>query len=147
MISNRQILIVRRENAFCKFHTLTMFLVYHDLKQKIRCIDAPYYAFTHRNPPESEEYIWIIQNVYEKSRFFYIGITRWLSLVHPDTRLSPPVFLERSIASMLMRYAAWLVVICLTYWRPVMKVNNDRGKLHSNSLIQLQSTWYILIEK
>ena len=61
IISNRQILIVRRENAFCKFHTFfvflfTMFLVYHDLKQnKIRRIDAPKYAFKHRNLPESEK--------------------------------------------------------------------------------------------
>ena len=35
----------------------TMFFDYHDLKQKIRCSDAPKYAFTHRNLPESEEYI------------------------------------------------------------------------------------------
>ena len=40
IISNRQTLIVRGENAFCKFQTFsvlfTMFLVYHDLKQKIK---------------------------------------------------------------------------------------------------------------
>ena len=56
-----------------------MFLFYHDWKQKknkIRCIDAPEYAFTHSNLPESEKYIWIIRNVHEKSRFFYISITR-----------------------------------------------------------------------
>ena len=43
-----------------------MFLVYHDFetKNEIRCIDAPKYAFTHRNLPESEKYIWIIQNVH-----------------------------------------------------------------------------------
>ena len=39
IISNRQTLIVRRENAFCIFHTFpvlfTLFLVYHDLKQKL----------------------------------------------------------------------------------------------------------------
>ena len=36
----------------------TIFLVNHDLKKnKIRCIDAPKYAFTHRNLPESEKYI------------------------------------------------------------------------------------------
>ena len=39
--SNRQILIVRRENAFCKFHTFSGFVyhvsnVYHDLKHKIK---------------------------------------------------------------------------------------------------------------
>ena len=39
--TNRQTIIVRRENVFCKFHTLfsvlfTMFLVYHELKQKIK---------------------------------------------------------------------------------------------------------------
>ena len=43
IVSNRQTLFVRRENAFCKFHTFfqlcflfTMFLVYHDLKKKIK---------------------------------------------------------------------------------------------------------------
>ena len=53
----------------------TMFLANHDwfeTKNKIRCIDAPKYAFTHRNLPESEKYIWIIQNVHEKYWFFYI---------------------------------------------------------------------------
>ena len=36
----------------------TIFLVYHDLKQKKRCIiDVSKYAFTRRNLPESEEYI------------------------------------------------------------------------------------------
>ena len=35
----------------------TIFLVYHDLTKKIRCIDAPEFAFTHRNLPESEKYI------------------------------------------------------------------------------------------
>ena len=41
---------MHRENAICKFHTFFGF-VYHDLKQKnkIRCIDAPKYAFSHRN--------------------------------------------------------------------------------------------------
>ena len=53
IISNGQILIERRENVFCKFHIFFGF-VYNDLKQKnkIRCIDsidAPKYAFTHRN--------------------------------------------------------------------------------------------------
>ena len=42
----------------------------------------------HRNQPESEKYIWIIQNL-KKSRFFYISITRQLSFVQPNTRLSP----------------------------------------------------------
>ena len=59
IISNRQTLIVRRENAFCKFQTFFGF-VYHvscwpwfETKNKIRCIDGPKYAFTHRNLPES----------------------------------------------------------------------------------------------
>ena len=52
--------------SFVNFHTFfgfvlfTFFLVYHDLKQqqnKRRCIDAPKYAFTQRNLPESEKYI------------------------------------------------------------------------------------------
>ena len=58
---------LRREKAFCKFHTFFGF-VYHvsclpwfETKNNIRCIDAPEYAFTHRNLPESEKYIW--QNI------------------------------------------------------------------------------------
>ena len=63
--------------------TLFFSFVYHvsclpwfETKNKIRCIDAPKYAFTHRNLPESEKNIWIFQNVHEKSQFFYISITR-----------------------------------------------------------------------
>ena len=51
-------------------------LPWFETKNKIRCIDAPKCAFTDRNLPESEKYILIIQNVHEKSRFFYISITR-----------------------------------------------------------------------
>ena len=58
IISHRRTLIVRRENPhFFGF-------VYHVscepcfvTKNKIRCIDAPKYAFTHRNLPDSEKYI------------------------------------------------------------------------------------------
>ena len=66
---------MRRENAFYKFHIIFWFCLPCFLytmiwnKNKIRCIDAPKYAFTHRNLPESERYIWFIQNVHEKSRF------------------------------------------------------------------------------
>ena len=47
-------------NAFCKFHTFSFFynvscLPWFETKNKI--------AFTHRNLPASEKYIWIIQNV------------------------------------------------------------------------------------
>ena len=48
--------------------------------------------YTHKNLPESKTYIWIIQNVHEKSGLFYISITRQSSLVQPDTWLSPPCF-------------------------------------------------------
>ena len=86
IISNRQTLIVRRENAFCKFHTFFRF-VYHvsclpcfKTKNKIRFIDAPKFAFTHRNLPESEKYIWITQNVHEKSRIFILASrNNWVS--------------------------------------------------------------------
>ena len=51
---------MRRENAFREFHTFLGF-VYHvsclpwfETKIEIRFIDAPKYAFTHRNLPESE---------------------------------------------------------------------------------------------
>ena len=83
-----------RENAFCKFHTFSGF-VYHvsclpwfESKNKIRCIDAPMYAiFIHRNLPESEKYIiWSIWNSTWSLDSFI-----WLSLVQPDTRLSPPL--------------------------------------------------------
>ena len=61
--------------AFCKFHIFfgcvyyVSCLPWFETKNKIRCIDAPKYTFTHRNLPESEMYVWIIQNVHEKSRF------------------------------------------------------------------------------
>ena len=69
--------IVRRENAFREFHTFFGFdyhvscLPWFETQNKIlRCIDAPRYAFTHRNVPESEKYIWIIQNVHEKYKHY-----------------------------------------------------------------------------
>ena len=56
---------------------LTMFLVYHDSKQKIKIdvhvIDAPKYSFTHRNLPESEKYIWIFKNVHESLDSFILA--------------------------------------------------------------------------
>ena len=88
-----------------------------ETKNKIICIDAPKYAFTHRNLPESEKYIWIIQNVHEKSWFFYISITRQWSLVQPDTQLSPPLWRQSSFSSAASHQclwdiaAAWLAVI------------------------------------
>ena len=85
IISNRQTLIVRRENAFCKFHTFFGF-VYHvtcsacfETKNIIRCFDAPKYAFTHRNLPKSKTV----------------------------------KFLERGLASMLMRYCCSMIGCCL----------------------------------
>ena len=98
-----------------KFHTFsvlfTTFLVYHDLKQKIRCSDASKYAFTHRNLPESEKYILIIQNVHEK----YISITRQWSLVQPCRHSAVSAFtetvefLERSLASILIGYCCSMI--------------------------------------
>ena len=71
IISNRQILFVHKDNAFCKFHTF-FGVVYHELKQKIKKdVLMPRSMHLHRNLPESEKYIWIIQNL-KKSRFFYI---------------------------------------------------------------------------
>ena len=60
-----------QSNVFPKPKAYLFFgFVYHvsclpwfETKNKIRCIDAPKYAFTHRNLPESEKYILIIQNV------------------------------------------------------------------------------------
>ena len=51
----------------------------------------------------------------KKSRFFYISIKRYLSLVQPDTRLAVSAFaetvefLERSLASMLMKYCCSMI--------------------------------------
>ena len=100
-----QTLIVRRENTFCKFHTFFGF-VYHvsclpwfKTKNKIRCNDAPKYAFTRRNLPKSEKYIWIIQNIHEKSRF-----------------TETVEFLECSLASMLMRYCCSMIGCCWVFF-------------------------------
>ena len=80
------------------FTMLLNCLPWFETKNKIRCIDAPNYVLTHRNLPESEKYIWIIQNVPEKSRFFYISLT-------PVSAFTETVeFLQRSLASLLMRY-------------------------------------------
>ena len=65
---------MRRENAFWKVQVSC--LPWFETKNEIWCIDAPKYAFKHRSLPESEKYIRMIQNEYEKSRFFYISITR-----------------------------------------------------------------------
>ena len=49
-ISNRQILFVHKDNAFCKFHTFFRFCLPRiETKNKIRCIDAPKYAFTQKS--------------------------------------------------------------------------------------------------
>ena len=40
---------------------------------------------------------------------FHSSITRWLSLVQPDTRLSPPLQRQSSLASMLMRYCCSMI--------------------------------------
>ena len=83
----------------------TIFLVYHDLKQKI---DAPNYAFTHRNLPESEKYIWIIQNVKKVSILLYKhhAIIECRSTRHSAVSAFTETveFLERSLVSILMRY-------------------------------------------
>ena len=60
-ISNRTILFVHKDNAFCKFHTF-FGVVYHELKQKIESDVLMLRSMhLHRNLPESEKYIWIIQ--------------------------------------------------------------------------------------
>ena len=113
MISNRQILIVRREIPH-----FFWFYIYHDLKQKIKFIDVPKYAFTHRNLFESEKYIWIIQNVHEKSWFFHISIKRQLmeSLATRYSAVSAFTetveFREHSLASMPIRYCCSMIGCC-----------------------------------
>ena len=61
-------------------HFFRFCLPWFEKNNKIRCIDAPKNAFTHRNLPESKKYIWIIQNVHEKSRLFESRATRYLAV-------------------------------------------------------------------
>ena len=86
-----------------------------ETKNKIRCIDAPKFAFTQKSTR-----IWKVYLNYsksEKSRFFYISITRQLSLVQPNTTLSPPLRRQPSCSSAVSHQclwdiaAAWLAVI------------------------------------
>ena len=100
---------MRRENAFVNstlFSVLfTMFLVYHDLKQKIKQ-DV---LMPRRNLRESEKYIWIIQNVYENSRFFYITESHATRHSAVSAFTEAVEFLERSLASMRMRYCCRMI--------------------------------------
>ena len=68
-----------------------------ETKNKIKCIDAPKNALTYKNPPESEKYIWIIQNVHEKLRLFYIIESR--ATTHPVVSAFTETveFLKRSL--------------------------------------------------
>ena len=84
-------------------------LPWFETKNKIRCINAPKNAFTHRNLPESEKYMWIIQNEHEKSRFFYISIKRW----QPDTRLSPPLRRQSNFSSAASHQCLWDIAAAL----------------------------------
>ena len=66
---NRQTLVVRTENAFCKFHTFFGF-VYHvsrlpwfETKHKIRCIDAPEVCIY---TPQKSTRIWKVYLNYSK---------------------------------------------------------------------------------
>ena len=105
------------------------YLPWFETKNKIRCIDAPKYAFTHGNLPESEKYIWIIKNVHENSRFFYIR--NHAIIESRETRHSAVSaftetveFLQRSLASMLiiMRYCCSMIgcccwgIFCIMFW-------------------------------
>ena len=71
IISNRQMCVEKMP-----FVNSTLFFRFCLPWFETKKIESPKYAFTHRNLPESEKFIWIIQNVHEKSRFFYISITR-----------------------------------------------------------------------
>ena len=92
-------------------------LPWFETKNKIRCINAPKYAFTHRNLPESEKYIWIIQNVHEKSRF---SCDNWVSCnqtlgcrrLYGDSRVS---------RAQLMRYC--MIGCCFVFLALCFEIN------------------------
>ena len=81
--------------------TLFFGFVYHELKQKkIRCIDAPKDAFTHRNLPESENSkIWKVSILLSRATK-HSAVSAFTETVE---------FLERSLASMLMRYCESMI--------------------------------------
>ena len=93
-------------------------------------VDAPKYSFTHRNLPESENYIWIIQNVPEQSRVFYISIRHSDVFAFTET----VEFLERSLASMLMRYCCSMIG-CYFFSK-----NNRLAETHSYFQLSYQIT-------
>ena len=117
IISNRQTLIVRRENAFCKFHTFGF--VYHvsclpwfETKNKIRYIDAPKYVFTHRNLPNLKS-ISELFKMYMKSLDSFILASRDATSHTAVSAFTETVeFLERSLASMLMIYCCSMIGCC-----------------------------------
>ena len=59
--------------------------------------------------PNLKKYIWIIQNVHEKSRFFYIIESRATRHSAVSAFTETFEFLERSLASMLMRYCCSMI--------------------------------------
>ena len=61
------------------------------------------------NLPESEKHIWIIQNVHEKSRSFYVIESRATRHSAVFAFAETVEFLKRSLASMLMRYCCSMI--------------------------------------
>ena len=132
----------------------TMFLVYHDLKQnKIRCIDAPKYAFKHRNLPETEKYMWIIQVSIRLYNWVSCNQTLGCLRLYGDSRVSRAQ--PRIIA------AAWLAVYFFldkigsqkrigtynfhiiwptAFWRPVIMCNTEaKDKITNHTRQHLDS--------
>ena len=107
-------------------------LPWYKIKNDIRCIDAPKCAFTHRNLPESEKHIWIIQYMYMKVSILLNYHHAKLVIESRATKHSfvsafseTVEFLERSLASCLWDIArAWLAVVgfclfgffCIMFW-------------------------------
>ena len=106
---------MRRENAFCKLHTFSGF-VYHvsclpcfETKNGIRCIDAPKHAFIHTEIYPNLKSISESFKMYIKSRFFYMIESRATRHSAVSAFTETVEFLERSLASMLMRYCCSMI--------------------------------------
>ena len=115
---------MRRENAFCKFQTVVGF-VYHvscipwfETKSKIRYIDAPKYIYTQKSTRIWKVYLnyskctWNVSILLYKNHAIIKSCATGHSAVSAFTETVE--FLERSLASMLMRYC-FSILGCLFF--------------------------------
>ena len=130
----------------------TMFLVYHALKQKIRCIDAPKHEFIHTEITR----IWKVYLNHSKCTLSLDSFI-WLSLVQPDTRLSPPLrlyccsmigclfFLDIIGSQKRIATYNFHIIWPTAFWLPIININNSRGKQHYTITLWYNSNQFILI--